>query len=60
MGEEIFLQTAVAQAVQTTIALQSNPSGGLRIATPGGVFHVRWDENASASALGQLAFLPNF
>jgi len=60
MGEEIFQQTAVAPAVQTTIAMQSNPRGDLRVATPGGVFHVRWDENASASALGQLAFFAEF
>jgi hypothetical protein len=32
----------------------------LRVATPGGVFQVRWDENASASALGQLAFFGEF
>ena len=36
------------------------PSGELRVATPGGVFQVRWDENASASALGQLAFFGEF
>ena len=35
-------------------------SGGLRVDTPGGVFQVRWDENASASALGQLAFFGEF
>lgn len=55
MGEEKFQQTTLVKAVQGAIAVQSQPSSDLRISTPGGVFHVRWDENASASALGQLA-----
>ncbi len=53
MGEEKFEQTAVAKAVQETIAVLQQ-SSDLRVATPGGVFQVRWDD--SASALGQLAF----
>lgn len=48
--------------MRSTKALQCCPSkaGDLRVATPGGVFQVRWDNNASASALGQLAFLGEF
>jgi hypothetical protein len=30
------------------------------VATPGGRFHVRWDEGGSATALGQLAFFAEF
>ncbi|KFB68296.1 MAG: Transposase [Candidatus Accumulibacter vicinus] len=30
------------------------------MATPGGRFHVRWDEGGSATALGQLAFFAEF
>ena len=60
MGEKLFQKTAVANAVQTALTMQSQQSGDLRVATPGGVFHVRWDENASASALGQLAFFAEF
>ena len=55
MGEEKFEQTVVAKAVQETIAALQK-SSDLRVATPGGVFQVRWDDSASASALGQLAF----
>lgn len=60
MGEEKFAQTALVKAVQGALAVPPQPSGDLRVATPGGVFQVRWDENASASALGQLAFFGEF
>ena len=60
MGEGRFQQTALVKAVQGAIAVQPQQSGDLRVATPGGVFQVRWDENASASALGQLAFFGEF
>ena len=60
MGEEKFIQTALVNAVQGAIAEPPQQSGDLRVATPGGVFQVRWDENASASALGQLAFFAEF
>ena len=59
MGEEKFEQTAVAKAVQETIAALKK-SSDLRVATPGGVFQVRWDDSASASTLGQLAFFGQF
>ena len=60
MGEEKFAQTALVKAVQGAIAVQPQQSGDLRVATPGGVFQVRWDESASASALGQLAFFGEY
>ena len=60
MGEEKFAQTALVKAVQGAIAVQPQHSADLRVDTPGGVFQVRWDENASASALGQLAFFGEF
>ena len=60
MGEDKFPQTALANAVQGAIAVLPKQSADLRVATPGGVFQVRWDENASASALGQLAFFGEF
>ena len=53
MGEDKFEQTALVKAVEGAIAVQPQQSGDLRVATPGGVFQVRWDESASASALGQ-------
>lgn len=60
MGEEKFAQAALVKAVQGAIAVLPQPSDELRVATPGGVFQVRWDEHASASALGQLAFFGEF
>ena len=60
MGEENFAQTALVKAVQGAIAAPPQSSGDLRVAAPGGVFQVRWDDNASASALGQLAFFAEF
>ena len=60
MGEEEFAQTALVKAAQGGIAVLPKQIADLRVATPGGVFQVRWDENASASALGQLAFFGEF
>jgi hypothetical protein len=60
MGEEKFPQTAPANVAQGAIAALPQQRADLRVATPGGVFQVRWDENASASALGQLAFFGEF
>ncbi len=61
MGEKDFAQTAIVKAVQGVISeVAPKDIGELRVCTPGGVFHVRWDDNASASALGQLAFFGEF
>ena len=56
LGEDKFTPTALVKAIHEGIAVLPQQSGDLRVATPGGVFQVRWDDNASASALGQLAF----
>ena len=60
MGEEKFAKAALVTAVQDAITVQPQHSRDLRVVTPGGVFQVRWDDNASASALGQLAFFGEF
>ena len=61
MGEGGFPQRAVVSAVQAALAEQSAAGEQeLRVSTPGGRFHVRWDENGSATALGQLAFFAEF
>jgi hypothetical protein len=60
MGEAEFEQKVVARAVEEALAEQAHPASDLRIGTPGGRFQVRWDENGSASALGQLAFFAEF
>jgi hypothetical protein len=56
MGEAEFQKNALARAVGEAIAEQVKEATDLRVSTPGGRFQVRWDENGSASALGQLAF----
>ena len=61
MGEKEFEQKAVVSAVQATIARRAAAAEeDLRVNTPGGRFQVRWDENGSATALGQLAFFAEF
>jgi CRISPR/Cas system-associated protein Cas7 (RAMP superfamily) len=51
MGEREFTQNVMVKAVGE--AVQANVATEHRITTAGGRFHVRWDENGSASALGQ-------
>jgi len=60
MGELDFDKKALVKAVDGAIAAQVSEVAELRVTTPGGRFQVRWDENGSASAFGQLAFFAEF
>jgi hypothetical protein len=60
MGERDFTQKAVANAVEEALLAQATAWSEQRIATVGGRFQVKWDENGSASALGQLVYLAEF
>lgn len=60
MGEAEFEQKAVVKAVDAAIVEQAKQASEMRVTTPGGRYQVRWDENGSASALGQLAFFAEF
>jgi len=60
MGEAQFPERTVITAVREAVAEQAAAQQELRVSTPGGRFHVRWDENGSATALGQLAFFAEF
>ncbi len=60
MGEKDFEQKALAKAVATVLQEAEQAAVELRVATPGGRFHVRWDEGGSATALGQLPFFAEF
>jgi hypothetical protein len=60
MGERILEPNLLAEAVGEAVIAQAIQPTGYRITTDGGRFHVRWDENGSASALGQLAFFAEF
>jgi len=62
MGECEFEQKAVVKAVDSALQpqVQGRVAEELRLVTPGGRFQVRWDENGSATALGQLTFFAEF
>ena len=60
MGEQGFTQNAMVKAVGEAMTEQGRVATEHRITTAGGRFQVRWDENGSASALGQLAFFAEF
>jgi len=62
MGECEFEQKAVVKAVDSALQAQAQErvAEDLRLVTPGGRFQVRWDENGSATALGQLGFFAEF
>ena len=60
MGEADFERNALVKAVDGAIAEQARQGAEMRLTTPGGRFQVRWDENGSASALGELPFFAEF
>ena len=53
MGEEKYVQKPFVKALNEAVFACASE---MRLATPGGRFHVRWDEGGSATALGQLPF----
>jgi hypothetical protein len=60
MGEMEFEQRELVKAVNIAVDEMNQSTKELRLSTPGGRFHVRLDEGGSATAMGQLVFLPNF
>ncbi len=60
MGEMKFERKALVKAVETALREVEQGAAEMRVATPGGRFHVRWDESGSATALGPLAFFAEF
>ena len=60
MGEMSFERKGIVKAVDSALQEVSQATVEMRLTTPGGRFHVRWDEGGSASALGQLAFFAEF
>lgn len=61
MGEQQFERKALVKAIGTGLQEHARTAEeGLRVATPGGRFQVRWDEGGTATALGQLAFFAEF
>ena len=61
MGEKEFEQQVLVKAVGSAIQeMMHGRSEELRLSTPGGRYHVRWDEGGSATAMGQLVFFAEF
>ncbi|MCB1968376.1 MAG: hypothetical protein KDI64_20645, partial [Candidatus Accumulibacter sp.] len=60
MGAMNFQQKGIVTAVYPALQEAAQALTEMRVATPGGRFHVRWDEGGSATALGQLAFFAEF
>lgn len=61
MGEVEFEPNVMVSAVQSALAERAEMvEQEMRLTTPGGRYQVRWDDNGSASALGQLAFFAEF
>ena len=60
MGEMSFKRKGIVKAVDSALQEVSQATVEMRLTTPGGRFHVRWDEGGSATALGQLAFFAEF
>jgi hypothetical protein len=64
MGECEFEQETVVKAVDSALQAQAQVqerlAEDLRLSTAGERFQVRWDENGSATALGQLSFFAEF
>jgi len=60
MGEMEFEQRELVKAVNIAVQEMNQSTKELRLSTPGGRFHVRWDEGGSATAMGQLAFFAEF
>ena len=60
MGETELTRGFVAKRVEAAIVEQTGGWLEHRIATGGGRYKVRWDENGSASTLGQRVFFSEF
>ena len=60
MGETNFKPNLIVSALENSLNQPSKIDEVLTVSTPGGTFHVRWDEEGTASPLGQLSFFGEF
>lgn len=61
MGEQKFALKPLAQAAeQAVVAMVEPDAADMRVSTPGGTFHVRWDNRSGATAMGQLPFFAEY
>ena len=60
MGDLDVDRKELAKAVDGALQEIGQGAGEMGVATPGGRFHVRWDEGGRGTALGQLTFFAEF
>ena len=62
MGEQKFVPKALAEAAEQALVavVGCGDAEDMRVSTPGGVFHVRWDDRGGATAMGQLPFFAEY
>ena len=62
MGEQKFALKPLAEAAEQALvaAVQCVDAQDMRVSTPGGVFHIRWDDRGGATAMGQLPFFAEY
>jgi hypothetical protein len=62
MGEQKFALKPLAEAAEQAlvVGVGCGDAQDMRVSTPGGVFHIRWDERGGATAMGQLPFFAEY
>ena len=62
MGEQKFALKPLAEAAEQALVagVQCGDAEDMRVSTPGGVFHIRWDDRGGATAMGQLPFFAEY
>lgn len=60
MGDGEFEKKAIVKAVNGALPEVKFIAAEIPVETPGGRFQVKWDENGSATALGQLPFFAGY
>ena len=62
MGEQKFSMKPVVQACEEALVTAGGSGDGqdMRVSTPGGGFHVRWDSRGGTTAMGQLPFFAEY
>lgn len=60
MGEKKRKLNSLVVATHQAIETMQENTAAMSVVTPGGRIQVQWDENASATAMGQLSFFAEF
>ena len=62
MGQQKFALKPLVETVEHALveAVGCEDDADMRVSSPGGVFHVRWDDRGGATAMGQLPFFAEY